>query len=607
MRTLRSVLAVPLALLLVASSALAQSPTPPEPVGSAAPAPPTPVATPREPRIRALAEQEVFGFLPYWELANAERTVDLDRLTTLAWFGVEANRNGRLVWKSGNGNVPGGAAGWRDPRWLTLMQRAQAQGVRVVLTIERFSWTAKNRDQTIRLLSRAGARKRLIGEITAEVVASGADGVNLDFEPLPSDVREEFTQFVRDLRTAFDAVSPELQITFDITADIDSYDIAALTADDAADAVFLMAYDFRGASAPFAAAISPLDDTVTGFDIRSTVADLLTVADPAHTILGLPWYGRAWTTEGPEPFSPTRSGKRLTGPGISLYRDALGIARANGRHYDPISATAWTVYVRTACDTCPEAWRQVWYDDVDAFAAKIAFAQEQGMGGVGIWALGYTGDYQGMWTVIGLAGGSVSDDTPPTGEATIASGSAGRHDGLPVVTGTIDLGLSARDAQGGSGLAFVRIANDGTLDADGALATGSTWPATPTVTWSLTDGPVVVPPAPRPTATPRPTRTPRATRAPESEAPTATAEPTPVPTAPPVQAARTIFVQWRDVAGNWSAPVTLEVWYAPEGSVLEADAPSGSPVASQPAPSPASGSPAPSAVPASAEPTPEPQ
>ena len=42
-----------------------------------------------------LERQEVFGFLPYWELHNADG-IDLATVTTLAWFGLEAGRDGRL-------------------------------------------------------------------------------------------------------------------------------------------------------------------------------------------------------------------------------------------------------------------------------------------------------------------------------------------------------------------------------------------------------------------------------------------------------------------------------------------------------------------------------
>jgi spore germination protein YaaH len=586
------------------------------PVPGASPTP-SPVPTPTIPRVRSLADEEVYAFLPYWELSTAREAIDLDRLTTLAWFGVEAGKNGRLIWKQ-NGSVPPGAKGWRDQRWRSLMAEAQAKGVRVVLTVERFSWEAGARNQTIRLLRNKDARSRLARQIRDELIESGADGVNLDFEPLPSEVRTQFTSFVRQLRRTLERATtaaglPSMQITFDITADVDAYDVPALTADDAADAVFLMAYDFRGAGAEYAASHSPLDDPETGFDIRTTVDALLDVVDPAYAILGLPWYGRAWTTRGPEPFSPTRSGSRYTPASTSWYEDAIGIARANGRNYDPVAQTAWTVYVvkRPGCDNCPETWRQVWYDDVDGFGAKFAFAQDEGMRGVGMWALGYTGAYRGMWNVIGLRTGAISDDVAPTGTASIAAGASGVEGDLPIVTGDVTIALEAHDT-GGSELAFVRIANDGTVDADGALEQGFTWPATGRVDWSLQDGRVVVPPRVRATRTPSPSGPPlqptsssnpdgsgapaESTAPGGSAVPGASAEPSGAPSASPpvVQGTRSVYVQWRDVAGNWSSPIALEVWYAPDGSVMPEPTPS-----PPPTPAPPTATPSASAVPPS--------
>jgi len=506
---------------------------------------------------------------------------------------VEAGPKGRLIRKSSDGTIPLGYRGWTDPAWKALMAKAQSKGVRVVLTVERMSWDPKGRGKTLKLLGSAKARSRLANDIAAEIQATGADGVNLDFEPMPAEVRDDFTSFVRELRSALDTVRPGLQITFDITASVPTYDIAALTADDAADAVFLMAYDFIGNSAAHAASHSPLDEPVTHFDIRTTVADLLTVADPAHTILGLPWYGRAWTTKGPEAFSPTRSGKNLTGPGFSWYEDAVSIARDNGRNWDPVGASAWTVYVRKACDTCPEAWRQVWYDDIDGFGTKIRFALEQGMRGVGMWALGYTGSLPGMWTVIDLTIGGRVDTQAPEGQASVAPGPLGRHGGLPVADGPVTVDLRGGDEHGGSGLAFVRLSNDPEVGADGALLTGSTWPARSSVAWSTVDGQIVVPPA---TPTPKPTKRPKQTPRPSA---------TPEPIVEPVIAGtRTIHVQWRDVAGNWSTPVAVDVWYAPAGSVEPSPSPEATPAGSPLASDGSGGAEAPGSEPPVATPNP---
>jgi hypothetical protein len=297
----------------------------------------------------------------------------------------------------------------------------------------------------------------------------------------------------------------------------------------------------------------------------------------------------------------------MTPPSTSWYRDAIPIARANGRNYDPVAQTAWTAYVvkRPGCGNCPETWRQVWYDDVDSFRAKAEFADEQGMRGVGMWALGYTGAYPGLWNVIGILTGAISDDTPPTGTASVAAGAAGTEQDLPIVTGDVTLRLEARDT-GGSGLAFVRIANAPTLDDQGSLVEGYTWPATASVDWSLDEGPVVVPPKVRVSRSPSPTEPPLlptgsaepgasagpdASGALEAESPSASPAPSVAP--PVLQGARSILVQWRDVAGNWSAPISVDVWYAPKGSVMPPATPS--PMPTEPPSAPPSVAPAASA------------
>ena len=221
----------------------------------ASPLPSEPAATPAgSPRVRALAPFEVLGFLPSWMyslgshqvIAATDASIDLSRLTTLAWFGVGADKYGHLVT---TGNDAQGWTGWNSAAFASLKERAQAAGVRVVLTIQRFAWNPVEARQTVALLSNPARRTALAQAITTAVTDAGADGVNLDFEPLPSAVRDDFTAFVRELRLDLDAAAPGMQITFDVTSGIVDYDIPALVADDAADAVMIMGYDYIGNSA----------------------------------------------------------------------------------------------------------------------------------------------------------------------------------------------------------------------------------------------------------------------------------------------------------------------------------------------------------------------
>ena len=222
----------------------------PPPVGGSAPVAPLASVVPGAPRVRALADKEVFGFLPYWELGEAAQSVDLDKLTTLAWFGVEAGPKGRLIRKSSDGTVPLGYRGWTDPAWKALMAKAQAKGVRVVLTVQRFSWDAGARAKTIKLLQQPqgthppGQRHR--GRAGRHRSRWRQPRLRADARGGP---RRLHAASCGSCAACWMSRGPDAQITFDITASVDQYDIAALTADDAADAVFLMAYDYIGNSA----------------------------------------------------------------------------------------------------------------------------------------------------------------------------------------------------------------------------------------------------------------------------------------------------------------------------------------------------------------------
>ena len=369
-------LALALALVLILPATLlpaaafgqtpATSPDAATPIPLASPlAPSEPVATPAgSPRVRALAPFEVLGFLPSWMypvnspqvIAATEASIDLSRLTTLAWFGIGADKYGRL---ETTGSGASSWAGWNSAAFAAYKKRAQAQGVRVVLTIQRFAWNAVETRQTVALLSNPARRTALAQAITTAVTDAGADGVNLDFEPLPSAVRDDFTSFVRELRLDLDAAAPGMQLTFDVTSGIVAYDIPSLVADDAADAVMIMGYDYIGNSSAVAGSHDPLDDP-SGPDLRESVDQMLALTSPDRVLLGLPWYGRAWSVVSTEPHAATRSGSRVPGPVLPYYYGAVPLAEQYGREYDPGEASAWTTYELTVpgCASCKPAYRQ---------------------------------------------------------------------------------------------------------------------------------------------------------------------------------------------------------------------------------------------------------
>ena len=78
------------------------------------------------------------------------------------------------------------------------MNAAHASGARVVLTVQSFAWTSAGVARQRSLLGSAANRANLARQIAAAVRDRGADGVNLDFEPIISTYSDEFTALVRN-------------------------------------------------------------------------------------------------------------------------------------------------------------------------------------------------------------------------------------------------------------------------------------------------------------------------------------------------------------------------------------------------------------------------
>ncbi|HET7678364.1 MAG TPA: glycosyl hydrolase family 18 protein [Candidatus Limnocylindrales bacterium] len=407
--------------------------------------------------------REVFGFLPYWELSDSTTRLDYASLSTIAYFGVGASRSGHLIKKDSSGATTVGWSGWTSSRLTTVMNDAHAAGTRVVLTVQRFAWTTSQTEDTIALLSSSTARQTLANEIAAAVRDRGADGVNLDFEPLPSGQGANFVTFVRQVRAALDAKAAGYQLTFDSTGWIGNYDITALTASGAADAVFIMGYDYRTASSSRAGSIAPLSSS--GYDLTDTVQAYLAKTSASKIILGLPWYGRAWSTTTSDPNAPTRAGSSSYGySNTAVYSTAYSLAVEKGRRYDSKEQSAWSVYQYNACSSCPATWRELYYDDSQSLAAKYDLINRLGLRGAGIWALGYDGSRTELSA--GLRAKFLNDTTPPRAGIKLLPATS-TQEGIRVDWTAVDdwTGVTAHDVQvsvdGGSWTAWLTSTTHG--------------------------------------------------------------------------------------------------------------------------------------------------
>ena len=325
----------------------------------------------------------VFGYHPYWNGTAWENYV-YDILSHVAWFGLAMGNNGDIT----------NAHGWPVNGLVDL---AHSRGVKVIVTVTNFDNSGIGT-----LLGNATYRQNAIDNLISRVSQGNADGVNIDFEFVPSSATANFNTFIHDLTQAFHDQIPgsEVSIAMPSVDWSNAYDYNYLS--DNCDGLMIMAYGYYWSGSSNAGPISPLNSGLSSWYISRTIQDYLTKTgdDGSQLILGLPWYGRDWqvtSTAVNAPVVENTSGATI------LYPSAEANAQAFGKQYRTDVATAWYNYNNGV-------QHQVWYDDSLSLATKYQYAVDEDIKGIGIWALGYDGGRPEIW-------GGLSDifgaDAPP--------------------------------------------------------------------------------------------------------------------------------------------------------------------------------------------------
>ena len=370
-------------------TAASLAPAAPLPPAVTAPAPAPPALSDA-----VLKPHEVFGFAPYWTLPSASG-FDLNDLTTVAYFGVDANPDGSLTQ-----NDPGWN-GYQSQALADLISRAHAAGDRVVLSVECFDQSSLDR-----LTSDAGAQATLANNLIAAVAGKSMDGLNIDFEGIGSADRAGMVNLVKYLSARVRAANQHWQLTVDTYAGsaTDSagfFDVASMAP--AVDAFFVMAYDMyqSGVASPNAPLQGP------GANDEQAVEAYASVVPASKVILGVPFYGYSWQTASNGPRAQATSGPvpvsyaQLVGASLPIY-------------WDPQGQVPWTAY-----QDPEQQWHEVYFDDPQSVALKAQAADYAHILGVGIWALGMDGNDPAMMSA--LLGHAPVVKNYQTGPTTITS------------------------------------------------------------------------------------------------------------------------------------------------------------------------------------------
>lgn len=302
---------------------------------------------------KCLPRKVVYGWHPAWS-GSAYNTYDFPLLHAVGYVGYEVDpASGR----------PLSLHQWQE---TALVERAHAGASAVELTA-----TCHGSRNLATLFSRADRTTTLRDSLVSLVLLKDADGVCIDFEGLAAAQAAAFTAWVRQLADTLHHMQPRRSLTLCLPAGEAgaAYDAQALAP--LADRFALLAYDFRGPSVRETGPVAPLDA------VRAAVSSCLASGIPAaKLLLGLPYFGYKWPTNGQDPGIPS------TAPGevVPLIQRAQA---ASGMDYSTDETTGLPYWVAKG------GAAQVWVDDTASLSAKLRLVDEFQLGGVAIWALGY--------------------------------------------------------------------------------------------------------------------------------------------------------------------------------------------------------------------------
>jgi hypothetical protein len=364
----------------------------------------TPAQTAPEPALKEVATStlrahEVFAFAPYWTLPQAS-TFDVSKLSTVAYFGLDANPDGSL---SHDGS---GWAGFQSQELADLVSAVHRAGGRAVLTAKTFDEGALHS-----LATDTAAQQRLGDQLTHAITQERMDGANLDFEGKGSSERAGLAALVRTVANRLHQANPHWQVSVDTYASSAEdqagwFDVQAMQK--AVDAFFVMAYDMYhdGNASPNAPLRGP------GAADEKAVAAYQASVPNNKIILGAPFYGYDWATHDNSPGSASSSAPTP----VSYAKIA---AAGHPIYWDPDAMVPWTAY------QVDGAWHEIYYDDPTSLALKAQLADQAGILGVGIWALGMDGDNSAMLAALtGGAAPSRAEINHPNGNFTPPSPTA---------------------------------------------------------------------------------------------------------------------------------------------------------------------------------------
>lgn len=325
----------------------------------------------------------VHGFYAFSSYGQKEMASQMDAVS-FGWSRMEYSDDGEVVVNTtaANNNE------WNVPSGYTdIVEYLDDSKVDTNLSVY---MSASESDDAEIILSDAGNRTAAVDAIIEELTVdynqlgyNPYDGVTIDFENLRSNMRDNFTAFLRELGDRLETINKSLYVTVQPnmknSSYFDGYDFRAIG--DIADKVILMAYDYNAKNISQDVMESGFTTTpVTPFDevyyaLRTITSDTTGVSDKSKIVLGLSMSNVGWTVA---------DGQITNSRGNTYSYSEIAEMINNGAEvkYSDKYRNPYLIY------NGEDGQEIVWYENSQSIKDKIKLAEMFGVNGISVWRLG---------------------------------------------------------------------------------------------------------------------------------------------------------------------------------------------------------------------------
>ena len=249
-------------------------------------------------------------------------------------------------------------------------------------------------EQTFELLSRTSSREKLINQLMAEVLKTGLDGINVDFQHISETCGEHYIQFIRELALKCRQNGIILSVNNYVREGQVEY-LYLEEQGEVASYVIVKGYDEHDVGSLVSGSIASMDY------VRFGIEETLKVVPAEKVIQAVPLYTRLWK-ESPktEEQLAREEGTEAANYAVNVTSSVYSMKNAEKQ----IKNAGAAIEVDKATGQNYAQWEQdgitykMWLEDETALEAKMKLLKEYNLAGNAAWRLGF--EKSGTWELI---------------------------------------------------------------------------------------------------------------------------------------------------------------------------------------------------------------